>query len=259
MPQSPVDRRDTRSICMAAVAVCDSQLGWHLDEANRQAYAASLASLVSWDLSDERLQEIIVNYHADHALVAALRDATHHGHEEAWRGWMERVMAVVRANGFAWSSDSAIGSDDLGQIAYIELVRALPSYRYQSRFSTWAYKVVVQSMKRHLRFSRAGKRAERPDSLNRLPEADAPLDSMELDSEPLGRLLQERIAAILARQPDQRLTTIFHLWAVQDTHIDDIGSIVQLHPSRVRALLLQIRQLLRGHPELRAWRKAEDE
>ncbi len=61
--------------------------------------------------------------------------------------------------------------------------------------------------------------------------------------------------AILAEQPDQRLGHLFYLWAVEDRRSAEIGALVHLHPSRVRALLQQIRLLLRDHPAIRAWQE----
>ncbi len=89
--------------------------------------------------------------------VAALRDARQAGHEQAWQQWMHQALLILRRAGLAWSSDQAVDSDDLAQIARAELVRALPSYRYQSRLFIWANRVVVQIARRHLRDSRRSK------------------------------------------------------------------------------------------------------
>jgi RNA polymerase sigma factor (sigma-70 family) len=212
------------------------------------------------DCADDQLRKIIINYHADHALVEALRDRQHHRHEVVWTSWIAQVLPILRRAGLDWSSDLLFDSEDLAQIARAELVRAITSYHYASRFSTWAHQVIVQSVQRAIRDRHALKRAIRPDSLDQLPRVDASIgDAEHPESAAAARVLAERIAAVLEEQADQRLAQIFHLWAVADLRVEEIGKIVHLHPSRVRALLLQARQILRDAPEIQSWREDIDD
>jgi RNA polymerase sigma factor (sigma-70 family) len=243
---------------MAAVEECDATLRWGIDAAERQRYAAAMTTFLAEDATDDQLRDIAANYHADHATVAALRDHTAHSHDQVWEAWMRQVLLVLRRAGLAWSSDGAIDSDDLAQIARAELVRALPSYRYQSRFNIWVSRVVVQSVRRHLRDSQRVKRAVRPESLDLLAELDAPLDPHDsAESGAHGRVLYDMIMSILAEQSDQRWSYLFHLAAVEDLRVAEIGALVHLSQPRVRALLQQIRQLLQQHPAIAAWQAPE--
>jgi RNA polymerase sigma factor (sigma-70 family) len=177
-----------------------------------------------------------------------------------WTSWMAQVLLILRKAGLDWSSDMLFDGEDLAQIARIELVRAIASFHYASRFSTWAHQVIVRSVQRAIRDRQALKRAIRPASLDQLPHVDASIgDAEHPESAAAARVLAERIAAVLEEQADQRLARIFHLWAVADLRVEEIGKIVHLHPSRVRALLLQARQILRDAPEIQSWREDIDD
>lgn len=249
---------DFRARCSAMVESCNETLGWGLDKRANERYVDALIQLVDEQVAHDELRTRLVNYHADHEQVEALRDALHPQHVAAWQQWTQQILGVLRANGLAWSADAAVDLEDLAQFVRAELVRALPSYRYRSRLSSWVYQLAVQSVVRQVRYAHAAKRATRPDPLDALAEhsgAPDPADGPEL----LARagLLAEQVGAILAAQPDQRLGYIFYLWAVKEKSTAEIGALVQLHASRVRALLAQARQLLRAHPAIQAWHDDE--
>jgi RNA polymerase sigma factor (sigma-70 family) len=258
MKHSTERQREAYARCMAAVEECNAVSRWEIDAVERQRYAAAMTTFLADDATDDQLHDIAANYHADHVMVAALRDQDARSHDHLWEQWMRQVMLVLRRAGLAWSSDGAIDSDDLAQIARAELVRALPSYRYQSRFTIWASRVVVQSVRRHLRDSQRTKRAVRPESLDQIAETDPPPDPFNAaESSAHARVLYDMIMTILAEQPDQRWRYLFHLAAVEDLRVAEIGALVQLSQPRVRALLQQIRQLLQQHPAIEAWQAAE--
>jgi RNA polymerase sigma factor (sigma-70 family) len=232
----------------------NEELGWGLSSEEQQTYSAHIDIYLSDMYTEPRLRALIICYHQDHALVQALRDNQHGAYNEAWQIWMTQVVAIVKRAGLAWSSDAAVDLDDLVQIARVEIVRSIASFQYQSRFSTWAYRVVVQSVQRYIRDSQALKRTIHPDSLDYLPEHAAPnYHGDYLEAHVDGSLLLERIMTFLAAQPDTRLARIFHLWAVNDRSTEEIGRLIQLSPARTRALLAQARVLLRDHPDIRQW------
>lgn len=236
------------------VSTCNDELAWGLRGDVVRRYAAELAAVLDGARAPEELRAAALNYHADHDQVAALRDALHPAHARAWEGWMYQVVGVLRRAGMAWSDDPAIDVEDLAQVARADLARALPSYRYESRFSSWAYRVVVQSATRQIRRARAEKRAVRPASLDQA-EVSALIPDPAADPESIARarLLAERVAAVLSAQPDQRLLVIFQQWSLEERGTAEIGALVRLHPSRVRALLARAREALRADPAIRAW------
>ncbi|MDQ2998922.1 MAG: sigma-70 family RNA polymerase sigma factor, partial [Chloroflexota bacterium] len=187
-------------------------------------------------------------------LVQALLRREHAGHDAAWMVWFGHVLAILRHAGLAWSNDASIDLEDLAQVARAELARALPSFRYASRFSTWAHQVIVQSTQRYIRDRQALKRAGRPDSLEQLLAEEQPvIDKEQPDAEAEARVLAALIDTILSAQPDQRFAIIFRLWAQHDMRVEEIGQRVQLSPSQVRVLLKRIRELLQQHPSITTW------
>jgi len=109
-------------------------------------------------------------------------------------------------------------------------------------------------VRRHIRDSRAKKRAQRPDSLDALPDLDVvACANDEPEQQALHNILIGQISAVLIQGGDDRLAFIFHLWANDDRPAEEIGKLVHLHPSRVRALLVQARTILQQHPVILSW------
>jgi RNA polymerase sigma factor (sigma-70 family) len=233
---------------------CNVELHWGLDQAARERYARALAYVADPETSAAQARVIAVNYHADHQQVLLLRDAHHPAHDGAWQAWAGQVLAVLRSADLAWSSDGAIDVEDLAQIGRAELARALPTFRYHSRFSSWAYRVVVQALHRHVRDSQASKRAIRPDSLDQLiASAQLPATDERPEQHAEARDLQRLVWQVLGSQQDKRLASMFELSALNDKRASEIGALMQLSPSRVRALLQHCRSLLQADPSIRAW------
>jgi RNA polymerase sigma factor (sigma-70 family) len=238
----------------------DRELCWQLGAQGQASYAKNLRKHIPEQCTEDQLRKIVSNYHADHVLVAALQDDQHPQHEAAWTAWVAQVLPILHRAGLDWSSDLLFDDQDLAQIARAELVQAIGSFHFASRFSTWAHNVIVQSARRVIRDSRALKRAIRPASLDQQTQVDVAIgDSEHPEAAAAAHMLAERVAAILVAQADQRLAQIFYLWAVADLRVEAISKIVHLHPSRVRVLLVQARQILRDAPEIRSWREDIDD
>lgn len=246
--------------CREELDTLTSVRGWCLNEAERQTLVAGLLPYLAPHCSDAELSCSIIAYYADHELVEALRNRMHPNHDDAWTDWMRQVLMILHCNRLAWSGDAAADCDDLAQVARMELVRALPKFRYASRFLTWAHQVVVLSVKRYLRDSYARKRAVRPESLDLLSiRVDLATESAVMDQAVEARLLIDRVEAILTSYPDERMIEIFWLWACADQRVEEIGGQMQLSVSRVRTLLANLRSYLCQHPEIRDWRSGHAE
>lgn len=240
--------------CATMLAHLNDQLGWGLSLTTQRTYCHALHAYLPTPCSDTHLRQVICNYHLDHTTVAALMQPYYPGHDAAWTAWMGQVLAILRRAGLAWTDDQAIDAEDLAQIARMALVESLPRYHYASRFSTWAYQVIVQRVQRYVRDLHAQKRAGRPQSLDQLPPIDTPLPPLEQPEDVVNaRVLAAHIDAVLAAQPDPRLLAIFRLWAHADQRVVTIGQHIQLSPPRVRALLQEIRTVLQHDPVLQAW------
>jgi RNA polymerase sigma factor (sigma-70 family) len=252
-----------RNIHEASIAAMLAQLNreenWRLSEAEQQAYLSALLHCVPDPCDDDKLKMIINNYHQDHTLVEALRDHNHLKHESSWSDWTKQTLGILHQHGLDWSNDIMLNEQDLVQVAQAELAIAIDSFSYASRFKTWAYRVIVWSAQRKLRDLRARKRGERPEYIDQSTGMEVPVDeSMQPDAIVSARLLAELVAAILAAQPDQRLETIFRLWAREERSVKEIGALVHLHPSRVRVLLKQAQQILQNDPGIQLWHDTDD-
>ena len=250
-----MDQRDSRlARWREAVVALNAEHNWGLSADEIEGYIFALDKLLPETSAESELYRVCGFYHADHQIVEALRSQVHPCHCERWEIWMRKADKILRKSDLHWSSDNAVTSDDLAQVAQVALVSALPNFAYRSSFGTWAHTVVVQSVCRYLRDSHAKKRAQRPDSLDAAPglavlacEEDEPEQQVAIN------VLIDQIRTILFQQGDKRLAQIFHLWAVDDLATEEIGKCVHLHPSRVRALLAQARTLLQRHPIIQAW------
>ncbi|HMQ34645.1 MAG TPA: sigma-70 family RNA polymerase sigma factor, partial [Chloroflexaceae bacterium] len=138
--------------------------------------------------------------------------------------------------------------------ALLELARSLPSYRYASRFSTWAYQVICRGVQRHLRDMAAKKRAaeiERGVDLMALamPTSEAEHPESQARGHALAALVERELSAALG----PRNAAVFGLWAQEDHSAEMIGRQLGLSTARVYAIIAQARQYLRGLATIQHW------
>jgi RNA polymerase sigma factor (sigma-70 family) len=236
------------------IAALSTERGWNLSSDDSTRYLLALRRFLPETCTASELRRICGYYHADHQFVEALCKSNHPLHNDLWIAWIAQAAQILRSAGLAWSTDTAVDCEDLAQIAQMALVVSLPTFTYRSRFSTWAHTVVVQSVQRHIRDSLAKKRAQRPDSLDAMPEFDTQAcDEEQPEQQAVTNALRDQVNAILIQEGDERLAQIFARWAVADQTTIEIGSLVHLHPSRVRTLLSEARTLLKQHPTIQTW------
>lgn len=243
-----------REHCATTIAALNAELEWQLTADHQRFYVAALLQCGAPPSVDSDLRRLAIRFHQEHTIVEALRDRAHPQHEAVWEQWCSQALRILRHQGLGVPGDALTDIHDLAQVALEGLVRALPSFRYASRFSTWAYTVISHSAQCHLRDLHAAKRSgptasiDQPDALDvAAPEVDQPEAHAE------ARVLAALIDAVLADQPDQRWRTIFQLWMYEDQRLADIARNVGISASRVSVLLDQIILLLRQHPKLMAW------
>jgi RNA polymerase sigma factor (sigma-70 family) len=151
-------------------------------------------------------------------------------------------------------------ASDLAQLALEELLAALPTFRFASRFSTWAFTVIVRRVARAQRGERAAKRAAIVEPLTeQLAIGKGLVAPMEVEATAEARVLAALSAEVLARRADERLARIFHLWAVEDKRLAQIGHAMGLSSARVSTLVEQARTILRDDPAIRAWLDTPDD
>jgi RNA polymerase sigma factor (sigma-70 family) len=241
--------------CKAMVSALSVEGGWKLDADQQEAYVTAIVSLMPEPCSDVTLRVLVQNYHKDHDLVQSLRDRHHPDHSKAWQSWITQTIKIIQHQKQIRSESALISVEDLAQYAVEELLRVLPTYRYRSRFSTWAYTVIVRSRKRYLVRLHAAKRGGTTQDSYGL---DVPVQHVTVDVQFPEQLaadhaLVELIETVLTTEEDRRLALIFRLWVIDDMRLTDIGKCVNLDASRISVLLDRARQLLHQHPEIRAW------
>ncbi|WP_097653824.1 sigma-70 family RNA polymerase sigma factor [Candidatus Chloroploca asiatica] len=248
----PCDSPGVRCLAVVRRVVVAEQ--WLLTEAEQLALAQRVAICVSPDCSDEDVRSVAWNVYCDAPLVDALRSRDATDHEAEWLAWFGQARAILHHTGLDWVSDDAVDLDDLAQVALVELLRSLPSFRFASRFSTWAYQVISNAVNRHLRDLHARKRSgtfDRTVDWMTLPVEDPDPDTPEKMA--LGRMLDRLVETELIRTMGERNARIFHLWACDDLSAEMIGHRVHLSTARIHAIIAEARAYLRARPDLRHW------
>jgi RNA polymerase sigma factor (sigma-70 family) len=240
--------------CATILAGLNVECGWRLGAEQQHAYVRMLAGYLPIAPDDAALRTLITHYHADHELVRALRDCADPQHNAAWTAWCAHAIRIAQRHAFGAANDPLVDTDDLAQLAVEELAQALPSYRYASRFSTWAYTVITRRVQRYVRDSRAAKRAGRPVSLDAPGEVgQLAIDPAAIEAPAEAHMLLELMLDVLGREADTRLAHIFYLWVVEEQRLVQIGQQLQLSTGRVSTLIAHACQILQRHPALLAW------
>jgi RNA polymerase sigma-70 factor, ECF subfamily len=76
----------------------------------------------------------------EHEFIERARDGDGEAIRELYRRYSPRVYAVVRR----LAGDDAL-AEDWAQEAWVRAIRALPTFRGDSRFSTWIHRIAVNS------------------------------------------------------------------------------------------------------------------
>lgn len=140
-----------------------------------------------------------------------------------------RVYAVVRR--IAGDDDLA---QDYAQEAWIRAIRALPTFRGDSRFSTWLHRIAVNAALQSIRRSDTRARREGP-----MPDA-VPVDPKGGDP-----LLQTRLEEALDRLPDgMRQVLILH--DVEGYTHEEIGEMLGVASGTSKSQLFKARGRMRS-------------
>jgi RNA polymerase sigma factor (sigma-70 family) len=251
------DKRIVLADCVRVVALLGRE--WNLSSEQETAYAQAIAAYIPEPYNDAQLQRLVRYYYLDHQEVQALRDAQNLGHQEAWAQWPQQALRFLRDANLDWVSDSAVDVEDLVQIALKELHVAIASYHFSSRFSTWAYTVILRAARHTVRAQHAAKRRGTLIAIDD-PETATYLSMHSDDPAVMAQsaALITVINGILAERGGPRWVEIFQCWAQEDKRLVDIGQQVGLSAGRVSMLLDQMLRLLRDHVDIREWYRPEE-
>lgn len=142
-----------------------------------------------------------------------------------------RVYAVVRR--IAGDDDLA---QDYAQEAWIRAIRALPTFRGDSRFSTWLHRIAVNSALQALR--KADTRVKRRQPM---PEADT-LAAPQVGGD---SLLKRRLEGAMSELPEgMRQVLILH--DIEGYTHDEIGNMLGVTPGTSKSQLFKARVKMRA-------------
>jgi RNA polymerase sigma-70 factor, ECF subfamily len=147
---------------------------------------------------------------------------------ELYDRYAPRVYAVVRR--IAGDDDLA---QDYAQEAWIRAIRALPTFRGDSRFSTWLHRIAVNSALQAVRKAETRTRREAP-----MPEAVAVAPSIG------DALLEQRLEWAMDRLPDgMRQVLILH--DVEGYTHEEIGDVLGVTSGTSKSQLFKARARMR--------------
>jgi RNA polymerase sigma-70 factor (ECF subfamily) len=141
-------------------------------------------------------------------------------------------------------------ASDCAQETFVKVYRSLKSFRFESSFSTWLYRIAVNTCKNKLtslqyRYSRMMVRLDEPGN----PEQDSHSieignDSLspvtELERKEKGRFIQEAIDSLPKEQK-----TVIVLRDIEGMSYEDIAKITGFNLGTVKSKLARARQVLR--------------
>ena len=131
----------------------------------------------------------------------------------------------------------AVEREDVFQDIMYQLWKSYPQFKGESKFSTWMYRVALNTAITHIRRStRAPRNAELTESVARAPHIGEHMSRVEEV-----RLLHEAIAALA--EIDKAII-LLHL---EDQNYDEIASITGLTKTNVSVRLVRIKRALKDY------------
>jgi len=180
----------------------------------------------------------------ERALVATAKEGDLSAYDELVRRYQERIYATI----YHMTANHE-DANDLAQESFIKAYRALKSFKGDSSFFTWVYRIAVNKTINFLKQRK--KRVQM--SLNDLDfnaEHDPDLVALVSEKTPRRDLnlneLQERLnAAMLKLSEVHRMVVTLH--DIQGLSHDEISRILDCNTGTVRSRLFYARQQLQAH------------
>jgi RNA polymerase sigma-70 factor (ECF subfamily) len=180
----------------------------------------------------------------DRTLVRQAQEGDLSAFDELIRRHQERVYATI----YHMTSNHE-DANDLTQETFVKAYKALGSFKGDSGFFTWVYRIAVNKT---INFLKQRKNRHNGFSLNDLDfnaEHDPDLIALISDKNPRRDLnlaeLQEKLNEAMQKLSDvHRLVVTLH--DVQGLSHEEIGKIMECNPGTVRSRLFYARQQLQG-------------
>ena len=161
-------------------------------------------------------------------------------HKEAETSFLANLnqnIGIVHQVCHAYFPRDAVEREDVFQDIMYQLWKSYPQFKWESKFSTWMYKVALNTAITHIRRStRTPENAELTESIARAPHINEDMSRVEEV-----RLLHEAIAALT---DIDKAIILLHL---EDQNYDEIASITGLTKANVSVRLVRIKRALKDY------------
>jgi RNA polymerase sigma-70 factor (ECF subfamily) len=173
------------------------------------------------------------------------------GDGSSFEAIVERYQARVFRLACRLTGDTE--APDVLQETFLQIYRHLPSFRGESQFGTWLYRIATNAALMHRRararrpaesldmflprFDRDGRHQATPAELQVPSRADEILDR---------QLLAEKAREVMLRLPDL-YRDAFVLRDLEDMSVGDVAQILGVEPATVRQRVHRARLMLRGY------------
>ena len=161
-------------------------------------------------------------------------------HKEAETSFLANLnqnLGIVHQVCLTYFRRDAMEREDVFQDIMYQLWKSYPQFKGESKFSTWMYRVALNTAITHIRRStRAPQNAELTDSIASAPHINEHMCRVEEV-----RLLHEAIAAL---SDIDKAIILLHL---EDQNYDEIASITGLTKANVSVRLVRIKRALKDY------------
>lgn len=191
-----------------------------------------------------------VEHHADD-LALAQKAAS--GDKRAQRILVDRLMNRVRATtGYLAGVDA--DADDYAQLALVEVLKSIGSYRGETRLDYWADKIAVRTAMRHIKKRR--KLLNRSAELT--PEVVGATDATP-HAESARKRLRKHLAQHIAKLSPERRTVVtlrmVHEYSISEI-ADITGTPINTVRDRLRIGKKNLQKSILADPDMKHWAKS---
>ena len=186
---------------------------------------------------------------ASHNEDLSLARAAAAGDETARRQFAERLFNRTRTVAHYLAAGDP-DAEDYAQLAMIELLHAAGSYRGESSLGSWAERIVVRTVMRHLK-----RRKWRATIVQLDPEADVSVTE-SIEEEVVRGRVTKRVTALLGELKPKHRVALF-LKSIAGYSLDEVADITRTGRHtvdyRIRRGREQLSRKMRRDPLLREW------
>lgn len=161
------------------------------------------------------------------------------GNELSFQLLVERYQNRIRNLVYSIFRDHAL-ADDIAQEVFIKAYRALPSFRYESSFYTWLYRIAINKSRDEMRH----RKLQRFFSLEQLDEGAEAEIQARIATQPRNTDDQEIVALGLKLVPEPFKSAVI-LRDIEGMPYEEIAEILQCELGTVKSRIARGRAMLR--------------